>query len=292
MKKNKKPCEIDQCPLYKIRGHNQLEKIIGIEISKINEARSDKNYRVWIQEKPGKKAREIQEPNFLLHHIHKKIANHLLRVKVPDYLYSGIKSRSHIKNAIRHIGNHPILTLDISEFYKSVTKKSVYWFFREKLKMANDIAGLLAEICTYQGHIPTGSCLSMPLAYFTSSDMFNKLHKISCNKEITMTVYVDDITFSGNNVDKKFKKLIKNEIHASKFSVKSSKTKLFKKYSPKIITGVVIKEKSISVRNKQHEIITELRGNSDQKKLISHLYAAGQIEPNFKRIAQKVQSGI
>lgn len=292
MKKSKKSCEIDQCPLYKVRGYNQLEKIIGIEINKIDKVRLDKNYRVWLQKKPGKKPREIQEPNLLLHYIHKKIANYLLRVKVPDYLYSGIKSRSHIKNAIRHTGNHPILTLDISEFYKSVTKKSVHWFFREKLKMANDIAGLLAEICTYQGHIPTGSCLSMPLAYFSSSDMFNRLYCIACNKKIAMTVYVDDITFSGDNVDKKFKKLIIDEIRSSQFSVKSSKTKLFKKESPKIVTGVIIKEKSIYVRNKQHKIITDLRNNLNQEKLISHLYAAGQIEPNFKRIAQKVRSNM
>ena len=155
--------------------------------------------------------------------------------------------------------------------------------------MAKDLAGLLSEICTYQGHIPTGSRLSMPLAYFASSDMFDRLHEISRNKKIIMTVYVDDITFSGADVDKKFKESIINTINYSKFEVKPSKTCLFKKHSAKIVTGVVINKKSIYIRNRQHKIITDLRNGSDQEKLISHLYAAAQIEPNFKKIAKKVR---
>lgn len=58
-----------QSPLFKLRGLGQLESLLGINISTINQLYDSSNYRVW----KNSKEREIQEPIGLLQKIHKRI---------------------------------------------------------------------------------------------------------------------------------------------------------------------------------------------------------------------------
>jgi hypothetical protein len=72
------------------------------------------------------------------------------------------------------------------------------------MKCSPDVAEILAQICTCNGHIPTGSRISMPLAFWANHKMFDELKNIADTFEVTMTVYVDDITFTGSSVNKFF----------------------------------------------------------------------------------------
>ncbi len=49
----------------------------------------------------------------------------------------------------------------------------------------------------------------MPLAYWANIDMFNNLYAISCVNDIEMTVYVDDVIFSGKKVNQQFLSRVK-----------------------------------------------------------------------------------
>ncbi|MWQ11421.1 RNA-directed DNA polymerase, partial [Glaesserella parasuis] len=129
----------------------------------------------------------------------------MARVKLPEYLYSGVKNRSYIDNAKAHLTSKEIITTDITAFFPSTTRTMIFWFFKNKLKCSHKIANILADLCSINEHLPTGSQISMPLAYLVNASMFDELNNLAEKNKLIMTVYVDDVTFSGEKVPKGFK---------------------------------------------------------------------------------------
>lgn len=287
--------------LYNIRTKNGLCTKLETNIETINTLSDDKaNYQTFFLQQAGGKKREIQAPRFDLDKVHSRIASLLARIEVPDYLHSGIKGRSNITNAKVHLGTIPVLTLDIKNFYSSTSAKSVYHFFYSRLNCSSDVASLLASLCTFNNHVPTGSRVSMILAYWANEPMFERLRCLSARKNIRMTVYVDDLTFSGENVNRVFQKNVINIIKQAGMSVHQKKTKLYLKTQVKVITGVVITDNKMSVRNKHHRAIYELFNSIDDAKneaeleylrnsLIGKLSAAGQIDHRFLQRARSMR---
>lgn len=281
--------------LYNITTKKRLADLLGRSTAKLKELSKGDNYRIFHIEKEGKK-REIQAPTYELDIVQTRIASLLVRVAIPDYLHSGIKGRSNITNAEIHIGDHPVLTMDIRKFYPSVTKKSIYHFFRETMNVSPDVAGQLCELCSYDDHIPTGSRISMPLSFWANHKMYTRIHSLCSRKSINMSVFVDDLTFSGNNVNNLFRRNVEGIIKDAGMAVHPDKTTLYSREKPKLITGAIVTKDKMKVRNKHHKAIytqfselEECSCDEDlevlQRKLIGRLSAAGQIEPAFKQRA-------
>lgn len=95
--------------------------------------------------------------------------------------------------------------------------------------------------------------------------MFEELNSIALENNLTMTVYVDDITISGNNkITKSLYSKLEKIILAHGFEVKKSKTKLFDINNPKHVTGVVIYDKLLSM---PYEKFTKLRSLTEILKI-------------------------
>jgi hypothetical protein len=299
IKSNGKSYAFKDSPLYNISTKGKLAKLLNIDLSKINKLKNDDNYYVFFIETKGKK-RIIETPNDALNLVHTRLSSLLSRIAIPEYVYSGVKGKSHIMNAKEHRGAVPVLIMDIKNFYPSVTKKSLYYFFHKTMKAATDVAGILAELCTYKDHLPTGSRISMPLAFWANYRMYTKLEMLCNKRKVKMSVYVDDLTFSGKLVNKGLMNDIKRIISDSGLIVHPNKTKLYKAHQPKLITGVIIKKDKVHVRNAHHkkiyELFTERRNslnNKDlsekhRKELIGALAAAGQIDSTFKSKAKQI----
>lgn len=296
IKLKNKSYELKDSALYNLRTKRKLIALLGCSQRKLKALSTDSNYHVFDLVKEGKKPREIQAPNFELDMVQTRIASLLIRVATPEYLHSGVKGRSNISNAKAHIGNHPVLTMDIQSFYPSITKKSIYTFFYKTMNAAPDVAGILAEVCSYDNHIPTGSRISMPLSFWTNYKIYSDLDSLCESEDIKMSVFVDDLSFSGANVDKLFQLRVKSIIEAGGLIVHPTKTKLYHQDKPKLITGAVVGKDGIKVRSKHHKAIytlfselgkckDEKEFNIMQKKLLGRLSAAGQIEPKFKNRA-------
>lgn len=280
-------------PFYKLSTKRSLEKLLNTSISKLKilSENNKKNFNVFMEGNLPKQ-REIQSPNYDLNVIHTRIASLLVRIKTPDYLYSGKKGRSYITNAQQHIGDYQVLTMDIRKFYPSVSKKSIYSFFINTMKTSPDVAGILAEVCCYKEHIPTGSRISMPLAFWANHLMYSKIQNYCLKKDIKMTVYVDDLTFSGNQVNRLCQKNIERIITSCGFKFHPDKTRLYSKDSNKLITGVVVDKEKILLRNKHHKSIyylynelekfkTEPIDDDKMQSLIGKMRAAAQIDQKF-----------
>lgn len=65
-----------------------------------------------------------------------------------------------------------------------------------------------------------------------------------------MTVYVDDVAFSGEQIQAGFLKKIKMIVNESGLTIKNRKIKIYREKQPKMITGIIIKNNSLAVRNK------------------------------------------
>lgn len=121
----------------------------------------------------------------------------------PIYLKSGIKGMSYIKNVEVHSKNNFFLLIDIKNFYPSITKSKIKSSLIKQYNQSSDVAEFLSNAITVkqinfqQRALPIGSPLSQNMAYFINKYMFDELYELANSYDITMSVYVDDISFSS-----------------------------------------------------------------------------------------------
>ena len=70
--------------------------------------------------------------------------------------------------------------------------------------------------------------------------MFDEIYKVAKSRSITMTVYVDDISFTGKAVNQNFLNKIIQIIGKYQHKIKQEKIKFFPENSIKFVTGVAI----------------------------------------------------
>jgi hypothetical protein len=298
---NCKKYSLNQSPFYKLKTKRKLIELLCLSMPELSVSKKDiGNYVVFDQIGSNGKSRTIQHPKDKQKEIHNRIANLLVRIELPEYLHSGRKKHSHITNAIQHLGSKKVLTTDIKSFFQSTTREMVFKFFSRTLRCSSDVADILSYICTYNSHIPTGSQLSMPLAFWANIDMFEQLNKLSSSLSVNMTVYVDDLTFSGELVNRHFQSIVKKIIISNGQIPHPLKTKLFNKTDLKVITGVVIKGNETLITNKQHMLIYQSfeswKGCRDEPfiaryitpKLLGRLNALSGIDPRLKDKAKSL----
>lgn len=295
IKRKNKSYSIKDCALYNINSKRRLAEILYTDLSTINKLKADAgNYEVFRSNN-----RLIEKPTYQLDLVHTRIASLLSRVAQPNYMHSGLKKRSYLTNATTHLGCHPVLVTDIKSFFPSTSREKVFKFFYKILHCSADIADMLSHICTIDEHIPTGSRISMPLAYWANKSMFDELYHLATRNNVNMTVYVDDVTFSGSAVNKLFQHKVNIIIEAESHIMHPKKTILYNKDQVKVITGVIVKKDTLKVRNKHHQIIhsemelwqkatNEQEKKVVQRKLYGRMIAAATIEKKFRDKAKSL----
>jgi hypothetical protein len=125
----------------------------------------------------------------------------------------------------------------------------VYRFFFEVMQCAGDIAGVLANVASYKGHLPTGSPLSPIMAHYAYWDVWNTIAAIAADHDLIVTVYVDDITLSGAHVPINVLWEVKRTIHAAGLCYHKEKEFIDR---PSDVTGVVGVAGQLLLPNRQH----------------------------------------
>lgn len=239
--------ELINSPLFHITSKKRLAILLGSSIKELNHIVRFKGqmYQFFDDKDKDKngnviKTRPIQNPHDRLKQIQSKIGKFLGNLKAPDYLHSK-RSKSAISNAKAHLDiNGNTLNIDITKFYPSTSKAKVQSFFGYTMLYPRDVAQYLSEICTINDSLPTGSPLSSALAYWANKPMFDEIFRVAKSRSITMTVYVDDISFTGRAVDEKFLEKIIKIIDRYQHKIKKEKIKIFSNTGVKFITGVAI----------------------------------------------------
>ena len=155
--------------------------------------------------------------------------------------------------------------IDLTAFFPSITRDTVYRFFTKDLLCSPDVAQLLTDLTTIDlekssaknideiyeflkgknvssyNHLISGAPTSQILSYLVNHRMFDEMQKFADDNGITMTVYVDDVTFSSENrISKDFRDKIVAIIRKYNYQISRNKVKRYTKLYPKLITGVII----------------------------------------------------
>lgn len=296
------------CPLYAIQSKKMLLQALGIRDKRWQKhAFVQQNISPYID--GTTKKRLVEAPSPQLKMIQKRIKNALIRCDFPEYVFSGIKGRSYVKNAAQHAGILFVYKIDISAFFPNTSRDKVYRFFLTKLNNSPDVANILANLCTadlsgeiknkervnaflkekgitQMNHLCTGASPSPILSYLVNQAMFDELKCLCDANDISMTIYVDDTIFSSEEeipvtVRTKILKIV--EKHGYKVSMK--KVKYYPANDVKKITGVIIRSSgSLDIPNKlrfkikkRFEIHQESGNVDDLNKLAGCVVAARQI---------------
>jgi len=293
--KRVKQYPVHQSPLFKLRSHSKLAAVLGTKPKTLKTVvrRADKNYKFGTTES----GRAIEIPKSQVLRYHNRINKLLCRISPPDYLMSGVKGRSYVDNAAKHRGERAVAKQDIQRFYQSTTRDIVYRGLRKRLHCSSDIAQTLADLCTVKGHIPTGSPISQSLAFFVNFGVFEHINQYASSRGLRFTLYVDDLTFSGQKIPKNFLRYISGYLEKNR-GYKVHKNRTYHATTEKEVTGVILKQGGIDVKNKHRQKIDSMlrrlsyfsdeSQKSDAKtrdyfqRLIGHLYSAGQVSPGYR----------
>lgn len=224
-----------QLNLFGISTLPELAEILDFPVKGLIEA-SQKGYRSYYVQGKTKK-RLIEEPNAILKLLLKNLKEILFDTfDCPEYNKCWLGGNNYI-NAQAHARQHAFVTTDISSFFTNSKACYVRKFFKEKLKISGEALDILVQMCTYRGHIPTGAPTSSILAFLAHKDLFDEIAQHMEEKDITFTLYVDDITLSAKHgILGKEIKFIKSVLKKHKLEIKPEKTKFFN-FKKAMITG-------------------------------------------------------
>lgn len=286
-----KTYNIENSPFYGLNSRKKLIDLLYISDYKQLEylAEDIGNYKVFdIKNKNKDTKRTIEEPKIFLKKVQKQFNNLLQRVETPDFVKAGKKGSCYVNNGQAHINGKYFYCTDIKKFFPNAKKEKVFQFLLYELKISNDIAYLLANILCYENHLPTGSPSSQLLTYWSYKKTFNDIYEKALSLNITMTLFVDDLTFSSSTtIPESFKEYVKSRIESVNLSINVKKSKTYSKNRYKKVTGTVVTPANkLAVPNKlQHKIFTLKYKDSKTEKEIQSLKgmlnSARQIEPMY-----------
>jgi RNA-directed DNA polymerase len=299
-----KRLSIQQCFLYAIASPKDLARRLSTKYCQVTPEQLESlagdagNFNVFLSRKNGK-PRMVQQPRPKLQRLHRRVHDLLSRIETPDYLHSAVAGRSYITNAAAHHCGVSAIKIDVKKFFQSVPRGAVYRFFAGPMRCNPEVAGLLARLLTYAGHLPTGGSASPIIAYYAFKEMFDAIHDLARAKALTMTCYVDDMGLSGVKASRSV--LHEVRLLIASHGLKSHKVKFIPANRPMIITGVAVTAKGLRVPNRRHRAISEGFGqyraaadateaNKAFTKLVSRMHEAGQIEPHWKARAHTLQA--
>ncbi|MHC1710907.1 MAG: reverse transcriptase family protein [Solidesulfovibrio sp.] len=254
-----KDYELTQSPFYKLSTKRKLSALLDFTpkellcfIKVINSY-----YSVYSYSKPAivnhplfvAKPREIQQQKSELERVHRKIYKYINRIAIPNYLQSAIKGRSYETNAEVHKNSDFVYRVDLKGFYKNIKEEFVRRFFVDTMLCPGDVAFVLARICCFNKIMPTGSCLSPILSFWVNKNMFDELYHFANMNNMIMTLYIDDIIFSGKNITRQL--MYEIDCIVKKHRYTPHKKKLYGKDQAKIVTGLAIVEGRLAIPHKR-----------------------------------------
>ncbi|SDH19981.1 reverse transcriptase family protein [Bosea robiniae] len=243
--------DLGQSSLYRLVRRRRLGELLDLTDAQLRYLTkyADTLYRESdVPKKNGDGTRHIEDPAKLLKQAQSRLATLLSRITPPEFLFCPVKRRCYVTNAAQHRGHRVVRSLDIHKYFPNTTSRRVFWFFSSVMKCDRSMAGTLTKLACYREHLPTGSPLSPIMAFFAHYDMWNEIAAICRREGLTLTVYVDDVTVSGDKVSESLVWEIRQAIHRS--GLRHHKEKAF--YDrPAEITGVIVTAAGIEVPHKQ-----------------------------------------
>lgn len=201
----------------------------------------NKHYRTYYISKGSKKPkRKIDAPRKILKEVQAQISEILIaHYKLPEEVQGFVKGKSFLTNAKLHLNRKETLSIDIRDFFPTITKEIVY-----DGMIKNQIAGnieAIVNLLTYKTYLPQGSPASPIISNLIFLEYDRRIIQFCKNKNIKYSRYADDLTFSSNenNLNEVYT-FTKSLLKDSPFSLNKQKTKFANQNIRQEVTGIVI----------------------------------------------------
>lgn len=242
---------------------------------------ADKLYKLVKIPKKSGDYRQISIPTRNLKYIQKWILDNILNnMKVSEHSKGFVKKCSIVDNAKQHVNNECVITLDIKDFFPSITYNQVFHIFKY-YGYTNELSYTFAKICTYNGGLPQGAPSSPYISNIICLKLDKRLSQLSNRIEANYTRYADDITISGSSDIKKCLPLIVKIIREEGFEINENKLRIQYSSERQIVTGLIVNEK-LSVPQKKKRYLRQQIHYCKRFGVANHLEHIKVNKSNFK----------
>lgn len=216
---------------------------------------ADKYYKTYTIPKKIGKPRDISQPSKKLKGLQSWIlVNILNKLSVSTSCKGFEKGSSTYYNAEPHKGANSLLTIDLKDFFPTVTQKQVFNIFKS-IGYNDLISVTFSNICTYQGVLPQGSPCSPKLANLSAWQLDVRIQGYVGKRGINYTRYADDLSFSGLTPLKVVQiiPMIKRIIEEENFRINPAKTRIAGLSRAKIVTGLVVANETVGIGKQKYK---------------------------------------
>jgi hypothetical protein len=208
-------------------------------------------YVFWKKKKPNGEYRDLSKVKEPLRSIQQSIHKLLQEIRLPQAAHGGVKSRSNISNAAAHSKQKQLLNLDLKSYFPSISNNRVYGLFLHELDCSPQVASILTKLCTINGCVPQGAKTSTDIANLVFRTSDRRLGGFAKSRDLTYTRFVDDISFSGDNITQSEIDKIKAIIKDSGFMLNDAKESFLQHHENQTVTGLLVRYKKPRVPRKE-----------------------------------------
>jgi hypothetical protein len=156
------------------------------------------------------------------------------------------RDKSIITHARQHVGKRYVYTIDIKDFFPSITRNRVFGMLKAyPFHAPQAVARYLANLTCYEGCLPQGAPTSPILSNLLCRRLDSRLFKWARRNGYTYSRYADDLTFSTDNehFPSKDQRFIDSVIEDEGFAVNEEKRRLQPYHERQMVTGLIVNEK-------------------------------------------------
>lgn len=189
---------LDELGLAPVISRDVLAVMIGVNPGLIwsMERNPSKYYRHFIIKK-GKGNRHIFAPKVALKIIQKWLSHQFGEIySPPEHVFGFVPGRSHLQAASVHCGASWVFSVDIKDFFPSITAAQVQNTFVAMGYNAS-ASEFITRFCCLSGVLAQGAPTSPILSNLAFREADKKIADIASHYEARLSRYADDIVFSG-----------------------------------------------------------------------------------------------
>lgn len=193
--------------------------------------------------------RTINVPHPELKIMQKRILMNILEKFALPRCVFGVKGHgSIIDNARAHVKAQYLLNLDLKDFFSSIHWAKIKKLFIE-FGFNEEQANILTRLVTLNWSLPQGAPTSPYLANLAVNNLDYRFYNLSKANNLIYTRYFDDISISGNRRLESLVLTFLSIIQGEGYKNNPNKQKLYCPSESKEITGLILVNGSIDVKN-------------------------------------------
>ena len=186
------------------------------------------------------KKRWIDNPVDPLKAIQSRIEERFLkRLILPEHLLGGVRGKSIADNVKLHLQAKCLVTIDIKNFFPSISPQQVLAVFRGTLNCSPEVSYLLTGLTTCRGRLPQGAPTSTLLANLVLGSLDHEIRSVCRLKGVVYSSWVDDLAFSGDSATQVIGPVIA-ALKEAGFSVSHRKIKVMGPGDRKVLNSLVL----------------------------------------------------